>query len=515
MLLRSEIITGIGRAVVCAVGAETAQGKRGKIKLIPDSDPSQLVFTRKRGVFLGAVAMMFSFVAVALGVFSPIAASDFIGLFLVFLSFSVSAAGEIVPSLCCFSYYSSIKKASDSGVFLRDTAGVDYFVNCDGISVENTSYMKSDETKLRGIWMAGDILPEGDPKGDEMMSLMLAGTGYGKGKYGREILLAAGEHIKGRIEPAKFIVNSQNNKPIIEHKIVGVTHYSLYVFGYDQFFAVTGSIEEVISKCTKIRKNGVDVPLDRAQLGDILKSASDCLKSASSIIAVAERVSPYNNMKRLSVLTSDLTFVGFVAMDTPAFESIPSSLAYMREEKIPFCLFTDGSGEDINFARKLGIISNRDNLIDGSDTDDVVATIFAENSNGGVVYCVNDSVIGSVLHTAKKAGKRIVYVGGGEHIKDAGFAVVYDRPVTGSAAYIKQGSNLGGVTDAFIKLQKIGTKLGYAYLYLFISAIVRAAYALSLIFGLVYVYPSVILFWGLVIDSIVSALILLVHRKDK
>ena len=167
-------------------------------------------------------------------------------------------------------------------------------------------------------------------------------------------------------------------------------------------------------------------------------------------------------MKRLSALISELTFIGFVAMDTPAFENIPSSLAFMREEKIPFCLFTDGSGEDINFARKLGILSNRDSLTDGGDPDDAVANIFAENSVGGAVYCANDSVIGSVLQTAKKAGKRIVFIGGGEYIKDAGFTVVYDRPEAGSGAYIKQGSNLGGVPDAFIKIKKTEVRLGYA-----------------------------------------------------
>ena len=510
----STVCSGNGKGIVCATGSGTAQGKKGMIRLASSNLPERFVSSRKKSVFYGAVAMMFSFIAIAVGVFSPLSAYDFIGTFLVFLAFAVSAGGEILPSASCLAYYVSIKKSMTNGLVLRDTAGVDYIMNCDGMIVENTSIMKSDKTKLCAMWTPGGEITLGDSSGDELISMMLTGTAYGKGKYGSEIILAASEQLKGRMDPAKYLITTQNNKPILEHKIFGSTHYSLFVSGIDQYFAITGSIEEVISKCTKIRKSGSDHPMSKEDMAHVLKNASDCLKTASSIIAVAVRKSPYNSLKRLSVLTSELTFIGFVAMDTPAVSDLPSDLAYLRQKKVPFVFFTDGSGEDINFARKLGIIKGREYLTDGKDPAAAIASVLAENSLGGAVYAENEDVLSECLMDARKKGKRVVFVGGQEHIKNTSYSVCYDAPLQGSAAFIKNG-DVSSVIKTFRSSRKVFSRLNKTYIYLFVSAVVRAAYSLIAIFGVPYVYPSVILGWGLLLDLIIAGAIVSAEKKDK
>lgn len=511
----SVVTNGTGRAVVCAVGADSAQGKRGKIRLVSDKDPANLLFLRKKGVNTGAFAMIFSFAAIAIGVFSPFAGADFIELFLIFLSFAVSAGGEIIPALCCLAYCVSLHDSERSGMVIRDTVGVDYITNCDGITVEDASYMKSSKTELKSIWASGGNVEPKDPVGDDVLSMMLTGTGYGRGKYGREVILAATEHLSDRTDPAKFFVSTENNKPILEHRIIGATHYSLFASGFEQYFSVTGSIEDVISKCTKYRANGHDVPLDHSTVAQIIRAASESLKTATSIIAVAVRVSPYNSMKRLSVLTSDLTFAGFVALDTPAHPKLPASLAYLRENKIPFMFFTDGSGEDINFARKLGILKGRDELVFADPADDAVMTVLSENSVGGAVYANDSEKRAAFLKSARKSGKRIVYFGSDEHIRDAGFNIVCGEPATGSGAYLKKdiGTDASVVIRTVRRSRQYMKRLNFAYRYLFASSLIRAVYSASLLFGIPFVFPSVVLAWGLVFDAVVAGTILLIKKK--
>lgn len=515
VLAGSEVISGHGKAIVCAIGTETEQGKRSRIRLVSAKDPEALLSLRRRGVSTGAVALIISFAAVAIGVFSPAAASDFVGLFLVFLSFAVSAGGEIIPAICCASYRTVIDDCSDRGLILRDASGVDYISNCDCIAVENSSFMKANKTELRALWTSGKTVDPKDSAGDDLLSMMLTGTDYGKGKYGHEIVLATSEHLSGRIDPAKYTVTTQNNKPIIEHRIIGATHYALFQSGFEQFFSVTGSIEDVISKCTKVRIGGKDLPLDKNYIGDILVTASNLLKGATSIIAVAVRVSPYNSMKRLSVLTSDLTFVGFIAMETPAHDGLPTDLAYLRDCGIPFVFFTDGSGEDISFARKLGIIKGREDLAPAADSDSAVADLLHEGSYGGAVYAKDENEVSAWLGSAKKTGKKVVYIGSKDHVRDAGYAVVSGEPAIGAGAYLTNDSN-ANVTTVLGSVRvsnNASSRLRKVYVYLFVSTILRLIYSLCILFGMPYVFPSVILAWGLVLDAIVSGLIFHLVKK--
>ncbi len=512
----SEIVSGSGRAVVCAVGADTRQGRIGKIRLAQAKDTAKLAILRKRGVATGAFAMIFSFAAVAIGVFSPITASDFVGMFLVFLAFAVSAGGELVPAICCLAYYLLINDSETSGLIIRDAAGIDYICGCDGIAAENPSFMKSDKTELKSVWSSGGNVDIGAGRADELFSLMLAGTDYGKGKYGKGVLLAVEEHTAGKSDTQKYIVTAMNTKPVLEHRIIGATQYSLFISGGEHYFAVTGSIEDVISKCTKLRVNGRDVSMRRENLSEILGAAAEALKVASSIIAVAVRVSPYNSMKRLSVLTSDLSFVGFIAMETPAHGALPSGLAHLRSEKVPFVMFTDGSGEDINFARKLGIIRNRSDLVFADSSDDALMSVLAENSDGGAVYVSSENRISAVLESARKMGKRLVYVGSEELVQFTDFAVVSGGAVPRSGAYLttQNGGEVSAVLNAFAASRKIFSRLTKAYTYLFVSSVIRAVYSLTLLFGLRYVYPSVILAWGLVLDAVVAGLMIGVKKKQ-
>ncbi len=507
------ILSGAGKGVVCAVGDNTLQGKNGRINLTQAKDTARLASLRKRGVSAGAVALMFAFIAIMVGVFIPFAA-DFITLFIIFLAFAVSAGGETVPALCCLAYFIAIIKTEDSGFFIRDTAGVDYFIDCNGICVENSSLMKFDKTELKSVWASGGDLELGDGAADELFSLMLAGTNYGEGKYGSETLLAVNAHMADRGDADKYISATVNTKPVLDHKIVGATHYSLFASGNEQYFAVTGSIEDVISKCTKIRVNGSDRPISRGDISNILSSASEALRVASSIIAVGVRVSPYNNIKRLSVLTSELSFVGFIAMETPAHPTLPTGLAYLRQCKVPFVLCTDGSGEDINFARKLGINKGRGELV-STDPESASVELFSERSNGGALYISDSEYLTDFLASVKKSGKRLVFVGSDKYAGFGGLSVTTAEAVPFSGAYVNvnKGAEVSGVIDSFRILRSLFGRLRAVYKFLFVSAVIRAIYCLTVIFGVSFVFPSLVLGWGLVLDAAISAAILLLNLK--
>lgn len=325
-------------------------------------------------------------------------------------------------------------------------------------------------------------------------------------------------HISGRCEYQKFISGIETTKIVLEHKTVGTVQYCLYASGGEYYFAYTGAIDEVIPKCTGLSTPDGVVPLNKSIISDILSAASEASKNSTSLIAIAVRKSPYNSMKRMSVLANDLAFVGFIAVDTPADPRLVSDLAYLKRKNIPFFHFTDGSGEEVNFARRAGIITDRSELIYGNAPDEAVSKLLSEKSYGGAV-CINDEhEISAVLTSAKKAGKRLVCIGNSEEMLGNGLSVVQGKPIPGTGAFITNSKN-NGVTSVLGIMRLLGNmsqRLVTVKKYLIVSAILRAAFSASVLFGMPYVFPSVILAWGFIADLAVSAVILSTgHKKPQ
>ncbi len=513
----SEILSGFGKAVVCAIGTHSVLGSKGKIRLTPDAEPMHLTVSRKKGVTSGTFFMIFSFASVAIGVFSPLSNLDFVGLFLVFLSFAVSAGGEIYPSVCCIMYTLALARSREHGITVRDAAGADFLMNCKGVAAESASLMKSGEVDLKLIFTGGKIVETGNSDCDELFSLLYVGSGFGKGKYSREIMGALYEHTSENGDFDRFVSGVQTTKPLIDHTFSGHAQYSLYASGADYYFTMIGSIDDVIKHCTKISVGGHDIPLDKPHIEKILETASDGAKNATYLIAVAVRRSPYNSMKRLSVLTADLTFVGFVAVDAPAEPTLPSDLAYLKRKNIPFFFFSDGSGEDVNFARRAGIINSRNELVSAKDPDGAVEYLLAKYSNGGVVTIDGEEMIQPVLESAVKHGKRVVYIGQPGVVNHCGFYAVIGEPVAGSGAAINVNgrSEISAFFGALRAVRDIASGFAVAQKYIFISSVIRGLYAVSVLFGFPFVYPSAILIWGTLADVIASVLILIVGSRKK
>lgn len=96
---------------------------------------------------------------------------------------------------------------------------------------------------------------------------------------------------------------------------------SLYVENGEYYSACTGDIDEILPLCKKILVHGEARFLDTYTEGYIRECADTYCKRGRSIIAISKRVSPYNNMSRLSVLQTSMTFIGFVAVCEPVSPS--------------------------------------------------------------------------------------------------------------------------------------------------------------------------------------------------
>jgi len=511
----SEVISGSGKALVCATGKRTVIGEKGKINLIPEKEPYRLSYVRRKSMAAGTLAILFSFIVVTIGLFSGLSSSDFTDLFLVFLSFAVSCAGEIMPVLYCFMYVLFLDRSESGGVLIRDASAMDSLLGCSAIAVESTVFMKTGTSKLTSAFYCGKVTDPSDDGINELFSLLIAGTNSGKEKHGATLLKALNDHFDNEEKTSKFISDTEMSRIVSEHTVDGHLHHSLFIYDGKHFFAITGAIEEVIGNCTKIRINDTDFQINQKHLSYILRTASDASKSASSIIAIAVRESPYNNMRRLSVLKDQLTFIGFIAVDSPADPELSDEIVYLKHKKIPFFFFTDGNGEDVNFARRLGVIKSKHDLVSSENPDEATKKALSEYT--AAVVAKDSDKKSTILKAFNSTGKRVVCIGSDNCMKGHGFFVTSGNPRTGSGAAIN--SKKHGSVSALIKslrlAENLSKKLRIITVFLAASSVLRAVYSIMSIFGFGFVYPWIILVWGIIFDTAVSFAILCPQRKNR
>ena len=127
---------------------------------------------------------------------------------------------------------------------------------------------------------------------------------------------------------------------------------------------VSGSIEEVLSCCTSIRRGGRVLPITKEDFAAVRSEAEVLRRRGIFTVAVARRDSPYINMNRVSALQMCMTFEGFLALSDRAHGDAMDALRKCREgDRMRMVCFTEGSAEDRAFLEMIGFLTEKDKYI--------------------------------------------------------------------------------------------------------------------------------------------------------
>jgi len=511
----SQIISGECTCVVCLTGKRTLVfSRRGAFCISSRFDPPSLKKVRRSSSGMATAMLVFSFFTVVAGLVCPLSNYSLVELVLICLALSVSVTDDLLPAAGYLMYTATMSELSGFGLLLRDVSGAEYIASSEGIVVESSTYMKVGKTRIVSAYSGGTLTDNCEKTGD-LLSLIYTGTSNGSCKYGDEVIRGIHNYSEKTGKSfEEFIKQARSHRAVIDSLASKDVNYTIFADGTGILFSVVGSIESVLAMCTRLQTETGDVPLDRKNLSSLLESAAKASEEASHLIGVAVRKSPYNSMKRLSVLTSDLTFLGFVALDSLADETLSEELTDLRSLGKKLILLTDGIGEDVNFARRMGIIGSREDI---ATTDDDREKVFTEGV-GGAVLCESSEDTENVLKLARKQNAHLIFLGGKITSDVGGFTVICnDKP--GKSAAIVTDKERGAIIP-LLKGIRIGVVMEKRFstlkLCLTVSAFLRGIYALTAVFGSVYVYSAVLLLWSALIDGAISVTILLrsLKRKD-
>ena len=143
-------------------------------------------------------------------------------------------------------------------------------------------------------------------------------------------------------------------------------HLSLIVNEGDVRCAACGKIDAVLRACTMAETPGGTVPITDEMRREIFTECAGLEFMGAKVIAVAHRISPCQQLNRVSVLTEYMTFAGFLAVSQEWEKNAAENVEFMKREGICPILFTEDSEADLYYCHRLGLFDKRTRVIDAA-----------------------------------------------------------------------------------------------------------------------------------------------------
>ena len=381
----STVASGEARAVVVATGKKTLVSSKFGTLHIPSGEKLKLVeklskWCRAESLFMIAAVAVIT----VIGIFMKSASA--VKLLLTSLSLAVASMSEFFTVLGYIVIATSVKKADrdESGrAKIKDAATVEVLNDTDTIVIAGPGMMKAGDITLTSYYL-GDRLVNVDEPVDgyspaDLLKLAYITTGS----------LPQGALANAFMEPEResmsvdysgihkvfeeyfrnaYESRAVENTVMAGHEPAGSAESggldtALICRAGNYEAVVSGGVENVLSCCNQIRKNGKVLPLTREDVASITTEATTLRKRGVFTVGIATRNSPYINMNRVSALQMCMVFEGFLSLSDRAHGDALDVIRKCRDGDFRMVCFTDGSGEDRAFLESVNFLTEKDRYI--------------------------------------------------------------------------------------------------------------------------------------------------------
>jgi magnesium-transporting ATPase (P-type) len=378
VFMGTSVVTGRGKAVVVATGVQTEFGHVYRLTAETQSGPSPLqrqvarMARRVAGVALSVGALLF---AIRLAAGSPLVAA-----FLFALGVMVALVPEGLPATLSVSLAVGVRQMARRNALVKKLLAVEALGSTTVICTDKTGTLTTAEMTLQSIWVSG-------------RTLSVAGTGYEPSgavedpESAAEVLSAGllcsnarllppdphrglGWRVLGDTTEGAILVAARKAGLDIAAEIAAKPRLIEFPFDPARKFMTTvhsdreamvafvkGAPQEVLPRCSTVRWEGAEVPLD-GQLGREVEAANDALAAQGlRVLAIARRRLFADHASQREA-ESGLELLGLVGMLDPPRPEVMAAVAACRRADIRLVMVTGDywlTAEAI--ARKLGMVT--------------------------------------------------------------------------------------------------------------------------------------------------------------
>lgn len=383
MVYAGSIVTnGTARAVVCDTGKSTLINALGENNIAASHEKLGILNTlrdycKKTGTVM--VALIFALMVLDL-IFNI--GGDSEGLFDIFLTATSLAVAAMTEFYTVFGYIiiaCGLKNADKhykdiiSGATVRNAASLPMLRDLTSVIVSKEALLSVRLAKIDKIYVNCEMLESSDRKWKERTLSILRYAVISTGIYGSAKLQSnnlSNDNVYSSEEESILyaadsagVYNSSLEKvyPIIDHQgisRINIFETTLTRFGENNVVVMRGEAAPVLACCRYYSKNGRIHRMTDEMLNEFLITASQTVKQAYRVIAVATCDTKYENLSRIKLVQTNMIFEGFVCIREPLLPGCALNIERCKNAGIKVIMTCDSESDNNRFiAAALGIIT--------------------------------------------------------------------------------------------------------------------------------------------------------------
>ncbi len=150
---------------------------------------------------------------------------------------------------------------------------------------------------------------------------------------------------------------------------------------------IRGEAQEILSKCTHIMKNGAEIEIKAEDISAIKEKDMEMIKKGHKVMVLAYRNFTYQPSLKENIL-SNLVFVGLIEFNIPLKDNIEEDInSCYRYHMTPVIFCDDNKLGAVNLGKSLGIVSNHETVLAGSELNYMIHEEFENNVDKMRIFC--------------------------------------------------------------------------------------------------------------------------------
>ncbi|MDD6484744.1 MAG: calcium-translocating P-type ATPase, PMCA-type [Clostridiales bacterium] len=345
----TAVVSGKGRAVVCATGMNTEVGEIAAMLINDEDAPTPLQQKLSdAGKNLGIAALAICVVIFVIGLFKRIAPLE---MFMTSVSLAVAAIPEGLPAIVTIMLAIGVMKLSAKNAVIRHLPSVETLGSASVICTDKTGTLTQNKMRTAAMYTH-----------DNLMLLRLCALCSSDANNPTDAAILA----KALEEGIDTEMLEKKHPLIDEEPFTSVRKRVSVIRRYSAGFRVIvkGAPEYILPLCTMVYNGTRAVPISKGVKDKITAENNSMTKRALRVIAVA-----YCDTSSRSLDEKNLTFAGLIGLeDPPRLEAAEAVKTCKKAGIIPVMVTGDHIGTAVSVAKQTGILTD-EKAMTGTELD--------------------------------------------------------------------------------------------------------------------------------------------------
>ena len=363
MAFMSTLVSyGRAKGVVCATGCDTEIGKIAKLLQVEEEQTPLQKKMNKLGKYLGYIAISICVFIFIIGIFQK---RDIVTMLITSISLAVAAIPEGLVAIISIVLALGVTRMSKKNAIIKKMPAVETLGSVNYICSDKTGTLTQNkmtvlkdytfdgkkELLIKTMILSSDARIENNGKefGDPTEVALIA-YGMKHGIFKDEL-----ENVEKRIDEFAFDSERKMTSTLTKNDVAYKVN-------------VKGALDNLLTKCKYIIKNGKEEELTEEYKKEILDKANEMSNKALRVLACAYKI--VDKQINSEDFEKDLVLVGIVGMIDPPREEVKASINEAKKAGITVIMITgDHKNTAFAIAKQLGITKKIEECCLGQELD--------------------------------------------------------------------------------------------------------------------------------------------------